>query len=124
MRSTKRQQGAPEHIARTIGAIPYREFDDGPVMAEQREVLIAEYLAKKAVLIANAPEDEQGRKVSAQMLAKMTGREAAGMFFRVYGANALRAFNAMMDRTARRRYEKTFPGVGDLLRRHCPEGRA
>jgi hypothetical protein len=94
-------------------------------MAQQREVLIAEYLAKKAVLIADAPENEQGRKVmKAQNVAKMTGREAAGMYLRVYGANALRAFNAMMDRTARRRYEKTFPGVGDLLRRHCPEGRA
>ena len=116
---------APPRIAQAAVSIGHKPFEPGSHLEQDREALIGEYLAKKAAIMADCPQTDEGQKMlHPRMLAGMNGREAAGMFLRTYGANALRAFNALMDRPARRRYEKTFPGVGDLLRKHCPEGSA
>jgi hypothetical protein len=125
MRSNKRQAPDAERIAKAIHAIPFRDFQSPDLLKDEREKLIGEYLAKKATLIADADERPDGTKVvGPEALGKMNGRQAAGMYLRTYGANALKAFNVLLDRPARRRYQKQFPGIGDLLRKHCPEGHA
>ena len=121
----KKKGPSPAEVASNVGRIPYRPFSPNEHLAEEREALISEYLVRKAKLLADAKITPNGNKVvNSQMIATMTGREAAGMMLRTYGSNALRAFRATMDRPARRRYEKMFPGVSDLLRKHCPDGNA
>jgi hypothetical protein len=125
MRSKKRQPPETERIATAVAAIPFGPFGEPDPMKDERETLIGEYLAKKAQLLADAPEGADGSKVlTPAAIGQFNGRQAAGMYLRMYGSNALKAFNVLLDRTARRKYQKQYPGVGELLRKHCPEGYA
>jgi hypothetical protein len=119
----KRQAPDVEHIGKTIVSIQFEPFDDSDPFAkraDQRELLIGEYLAKKAEMIADAPVGDDGNKrLGASAIEKMNSREVAGMWLRNYGANAWKAYQALMDRNARRQYQKRWPEVGIILRQHC-----
>jgi hypothetical protein len=124
--TTKRIPKVPiEHIAKAMHAVPFKPFDPGAPLFEEREQIIGEYLARKARMKAEAPVREDGSKViSPKAVLAMSAREQAGMYLRVYGANALRAFQTILPRTQRRDFEKRNPGFTELLRKHCPEGTA
>lgn len=126
--STRKTSPVPtvHQVASAITSVPHKPFPETTSpLAKERDVLIGEYLAAKAKIIASAVLADDGRKVvPPEVVRSMTAREHVGMYLRTYGANGLRAFLAALPRGQRRAFEKDHAGFTALLRKHCPEGNA